>query len=430
MAPYMAADNFFISTFGTRVFRQQSFSDIHHKSLPLAQPALRPDDDTTTARHGLYVHLGNNSSHYHKATLELKYGIRTEYVDELQLKWQQLKVLGAKDLAIPNPSQPSPEGYPRFDPLEPDPSVWNNFYIDRRDAIMSEIFTKCLDDKESFQRLMEAVFPFWQARQQNQRVHKGNEVVRNNVALVVANGQLVTECYSQIFDYLELIMQSTPSPQPLPNDTLNPGDLAAIHILRETMGQNGLIYVQAFKYVGQMYISWLQNVCRNNKPSPSSGTQHLLVAPDMVKSLESFPSFNPVETFVQRFEEYRRMTSRFADWMRVKFSREDYLLRLKYAHSYIMPTLPDDVLTMDRETLKTIDSMKDEYVQILCVVWSKLCIRPEPWMMHFSHPGEAIRQAAQQRLAGAPGFAAANQGSVPGGAGDNNTAQEGNSQNR
>jgi hypothetical protein len=395
MAPHLAANNTFTSYLGTPLFRRRIFSDIHQKNFLAVDPALIATPNLNGMRPGLYVHLGNISPQVHKATLERNYGITTEYVDELQLKWQQLKALGAKDHVIPNPSQPSSNGTPRFDPLDPDNNVWNNFYIDRRDAVMSEIFTKCLADRRSFEYLMEAVLPFWQARQQNQRLPKGNEAVLKNLALIVANEQLTSTYQSQIFDYLELLLLQTPPPETVRNANMIPEEQAASDALLEKVGQAGLTYVQAYKYVSQVFIAWLDNICRNGKPSPSSGKQHLTVARGMIMSLQDFPSFVPADTFKKRFDEYCSMLSAFADWMRVKFSREDYLLRIKYAHEVLLPLLPDQVLDLDRRTLMETSGLDDEYVQILCIVWAKLGIKPEPWMMHFSYSEETIRQAAQ-----------------------------------
>jgi len=384
---------------GTPVFRRQIFSEINRKNFAAFDPAKMATNEQNGMRPGLYVHLGHFSPQVHKATLQSKYGITTEYVDELQLKWQQLKARSAIDHIIPNPAQPSSDDTLRFDPLSPVPNVWNNFYLDRRDAVMSEIFTQCVVNKVSFQHLMSAVLPFFKARQQNRRVDKGDAAVKQNMARIIANEQLVNDCYSQIFDYLEFLLLNTPPPEQVLGDNTSQEEATAIHTLKEDMGQDFLTYAKAYKYVSQIYITWLEDVCRNNKPSPSSGREHLLVAPDMVKYLRQFPSFVPATTFVQQFDGFQHVFSAYADWMRIKFSREDYLLRLKYAHDFVLSGYTDQVLTLGRESLKQTVGMDDEYVQILCIVWSKLGVKPQPWMMHFSHSDEAIRQVAQQRAA-------------------------------
>lgn len=72
--------------------------------------------------------------------------------------------------------------------------------------------------------------------------------------------------------------------------------------------------------------------------------------------------------------------------MRIKLSREDYLLRLRYGHDVILPLpdKPDPVITMP------IEWQDDEYAHILCVFWARLGLKPEPWMLLFSQCEESI----------------------------------------
>jgi hypothetical protein len=226
-------------------------------------------------------------------------------------------------------------------------------------------------------------------------VPKGDPTVTQNLELIIGNKELAYE--PQIFDYIELLIQQAPPPEPVRSSILAPEELGACDVLEGYMGLDGLMYIQAYKYASQIFIAWLETICRNGKPSPSSGKQHLAVAEGMIRTLQDFPLFIPVDTFTKRFVLYRNILSGFSDWIRIKFSREDYLLRIHYAHEVILRPLPDSILKLDRKTFLATSGLDDEYAQILCIVWVKLGMKPESWMMHFSHSEEAIRRVAQQR---------------------------------
>lgn len=369
---------------GVPALRSTIFSDLNANNFQ------NNEEDPRSMRRGLYVHLGNISPHVYKAILEAKYGITTEYVDELQQKWQHYKAEDVKYHFTPRPSSPDGTGTGSkapFDPLLPEPNVWNEFYLDSRDAIMSEIFTECLTDRSAFLCFMDVIEPFWQARIDNVELPNGYPTVTDNLARLAGNDEVAHN--PQVFDYIALLLQRTAPIQRVDGRPMTPEEEAAVDIIvNGQMGEDGLTYARRYKYVGRVFVTWLEVMIETGKPSPSSGDKHLKVAQGLLKTLQDFPTYAPAETFPQRFEEYQHVISAFADWMRIKLSREDYLLRIKYAHVVIL-SLPDSVDT--KITMPAV-WQEDEYAHILCAFWARLGFKPEPWMRLFHMSEEEIRQ--------------------------------------
>ncbi|OIW30594.1 hypothetical protein CONLIGDRAFT_679374 [Coniochaeta ligniaria NRRL 30616] len=398
MAPQMVPYHTTTSVHG--VVRSPIFSDLNKKNFPdsnMVDPRLLnppTNQNLNGLRPGPYVHIGTMSPESYKANLERKFGMTTEYIDELQLKWQQLKAEGVKYHRIPNPASADAG----FDPLDPDYATWNNFYGDHSDAIMSEIFVKCLSDHTAFLQLMEVFLPFWRARNEKTRVPKGHPAVMQFLGYLLENNDLARS--SSLFEYFEHLLQLTPHTEPVDSHNMTPQGQEVRAGLLGQIGKNNMTYVLAYKYVGQVFIAWLDTICHRGRPSPSSGALNMGGARDCINGVRDFPSFAPVESFTQRFDEYRHMLFTLADRMRVKFSREDYFVQVGHAHKVILDSVSEVTLNLNRNTLLATDFMKDPYVQILCVIWTQLGIKPETWMMHFSHSEEHIRQVAWQRSGG------------------------------
>lgn len=377
------------------------FSDLNYNNFPsntTADPVAHhlteiPSGNGIRIRPGLFCHIGTISPQTHKATLEKKYGFATEYVDELQMKWISLKgeAAGEKPMYRKNfeeksiatsASTPSLE---RFDPFLPHQKVWDKHYFDSRDGVMAEIFTKVLTDKTTLVFFMDTVHTFWKASRQDPRPSDFRDEVAKTLILVVDNEQVAREKY--LYDYLELLWEGTPPPEPVLNKSLTPEERQSFKDLEKLVGGQ-LQYVQAFLYVCELFTQWLRLICKMDKPSPSSNRMHLHVAQAYMDTVLVPPKFTPANTFIERFEAYCNVVAAFADWMRIKFSREDYMLRVKHAHQLLKA--PED------------DDQGDEYLQVLFKIWVKLGQEPETGMMHFSWSEVILRMAFPVLPPGAP----------------------------
>ncbi|KAH8907532.1 hypothetical protein BR93DRAFT_958159 [Coniochaeta sp. PMI_546] len=395
MAPAMPLTNNTITSMGTTLSRVRIFSDLNARNFRDSHSDPNTIDPAVGSGTipGVYVHLGNISPYAHKLALEAKYGIATTYVDELQLKWQQLKAGVARHHAIPNPASVGTDA--EFDSFDPDPRVWNDFYIDRRDAVMSEIFAKSFHDKTACIYLLNTFLSFHRASQENRRLSPDDFLATQTLELLTENRELAHS--PDIFAYLEILVQASPSPELAGSADLGPEELQARKAVLARIGDAYLNFLHSYKYVSQVFVVWLQTLIRNGKPSPCSGKAYLTTAATMVAALEEFPSFLPAESFVSRLETYTARLSGLSDWIRIKLSREDYLVRLQYTHLVVLEPLPEDFPKLGGQIILNTPSVKDPFAQVLCVVWAGLGIKPQLWMMHFSNSEEEIRKEAQHR---------------------------------
>lgn len=396
MAPAMSLTNHTITAMGTTLSRLRIFSDLNAKNFRDSHSdpdTIDPAVGSGTIP-GVYVHLGNISPYAHKLALEAKYGIATTYVDELQLKWQQLKAGVARHHAIPNPASVGTDA--EFDPFDPAPKVWNDFYIDRCDAVMSEIFAKCFRDKTACTYLLKTLISFHDASLEERRLTPDESLATQQTLELLTENRALTHS-PDIFAYFEVLARTSPNSKLAGSANLSPEEQLARTSVLAQIGAENLYLLQSYKYVSQVFVVWLQTLIRNGKPSPCSGKAYLTTAATMAAALEEFPSFLPLESFFSRLDTYTSMLSGLSDWMRIKLSREDYLVRLQYAHLVVLESLPEDFLKWDRQAISNTPGMEEQFAQVLCVVWAELGIKPQLWMMHFSNSKEEIRKEAQHR---------------------------------
>jgi hypothetical protein len=351
------------------------FSDLNRQNFQdnVVDPALLATPTEHGITPGLFTHVGDNEPLVHKATLENKYKITTEYVDELQMKWICLK----KRLG---------EQHSKFDPLDPDMSVWNNHYVNNIDAVMVEVLAKCLNNQASFYLLTDAVRGFHVHKSQQEQEQQERKMIENLEA-IVGNPMIGSQAF--LGDYLVILLQSTLSEK----KTLGVEEQTALDTVTQMVGQGRMDFFYEYTYVTRLFITWLQIVCHNGKPSPSSGLLHLTIAEGIVATLKDVPKFAPPHTFNERFNSYLSVVAASADLMRVKFSREDYMLRIRCAHAFL-DLDPTEVLNKSTAEFKRMPvRLDDDYVQILLAIWKDIGEKPVPGMMLFSNSKE-FRQLA------------------------------------
>ncbi|KAB5559841.1 hypothetical protein GE09DRAFT_1114699 [Coniochaeta sp. 2T2.1] len=424
--PSLPEDNTYLIVAGSPELQIRIFSDLNEQNFPPGPidpeltTRLHPNDHGITP--GLFVHIGSTPPRVYKAALESKYGFTTEYVDELQMKWLRLKARAAQEQG--QPLLKWTDSNNPLDPLIPYHTVWNKFRTHWRDGAVAEMLTKILSDKTMVPRLVDLVLPFWRAVEKNQSVLKGHPDVIKCLKTIICNDGLAEE--PLFFDMLDTLFSSAFNVQKH-SAPLTPQEQEARGLI-ETQDANMAKYANAVKYLSRVIVVWLKILINNDSLSPSAGKEHLTAAAGMTAFIQAYPSFSPAETFLQRLAEYKQQVLLYVDLMRVKLSREDYMLQLNTVHA-MLQALPAQMTELEIRTYM-LETGENKFIEALCEIWISLGIRPEPWMMHYSHSEEEIRQEARRRAeAMSKGMMGAGQG---GGAGnqapDNSTSHGGKGQ--
>ncbi|KAB5547052.1 hypothetical protein GE09DRAFT_1129751, partial [Coniochaeta sp. 2T2.1] len=391
--PSLPEDNAYLVVAGSPELQIRIFSDLNDQNFPPGPidpelaARLHPDDHGITP--GLFVHIGSTAPRVYKAALESKYGFTTEYVDELQMKWLRLRARTALEQGQPLLKWTDATG--SLDPLVPYHTVWNKFRSHWRDGAVAEMLTKILSDKTLIPRLVDLVLPFWQALEKNQLAERGREEVIKHLKVIICNDGLAED--PLFFGMLNTLFSSAFIVQKH-SAPLTPQEQEARGIL-EAQDANMAKYANAVKYLSRVIVVWLKILINNDSLSPSSGKEHLTAAAGMMPFIQAYPSFSPAETFLQRLREYEKQVLLYVDLMRVKLSREDYMLQFHTVHA-MLQALPAHMTELEIRTYM-LKMRGNTYIEALCEIWIRLGIKPEPWMMHFSHSEEGIRQEARRR---------------------------------